>query len=204
MLGMAHLLHPAEAAKSSLDDSKSSKTTERIGYVMRRGVPEDGASLLTLYKKVARIPGGLARTVDEITPEYIDKVVRSATGRGLMLVVQHKDALIASMAKYRLEPKTFSHVLTEGSILVDPEYQGKGIGTDLISTFLKTVENDYPSILRVELMVRESNPAIKLYRRCGFKEEGRLEGRICGLTEKLEADIPMVWINPKFKGISIS
>jgi putative acetyltransferase len=91
-------------------------------------------------------------------------------------------------------------VLAEGSIIVDPDFQGKGVGSHLIASFLKEVEGDHPEILRVEIIARESNPAIKLYEKMGFKKEGRFEGRIQGVNGALEADISMVWINPQYKG----
>jgi ribosomal protein S18 acetylase RimI-like enzyme len=151
-----------------------------------------------LYRRVASVPGGLARTQDEITPAYVEKLLHNGVDRGLALVVECEGRLIGSMIKYRLEPKVFSHVLTEGSILVDPDYQGRGIGSTLIKSFLKEVEDKFPDILRVEIIARESNPAINVYKRLGFKQEGRFEGRILGVNGALEADIPMAWINTQF------
>ena len=75
-----------------------------------------------------------------------------------------------------------------------------GIGKALFSTFLNEIKNLYPSILRVELITRESNKkGISLYKNLGFIEEGRFEKRILPETHILEADIPMVWFNPNFQ-----
>lgn len=171
----------------------------QVKYLIRKAQIQDKNKLKTLYKRVATIPGGLARTEKEITDEYIDKILSNGVNRGIALVVEHNDALIGSMIKYRLEPEIFSHVLAEGSIIVDPAFHGKGIGSHMITTFLKKIEQEHPDILRVEIIARESNPAIKLYEKMGFKKEGRFERRIKGVNGTFEADIPMAWINPLYK-----
>ncbi|MDP3788530.1 MAG: GNAT family N-acetyltransferase [Candidatus Chromulinivorax sp.] len=167
-------------------------------YTIRKATMDDEQALKKMYKKVAAIPGGLARTEYEITDAYIHKTLSAGVERGLALVVEKDNALIGSMIKYRLEPKIFSHVLADGSILIDPDYQGKGIGSKLISQFLQEIQNHHPDILRVEIIARESNQALKLYEKLGFKQEGRFEKRIQGIHGKLEADIPMVWMNQNF------
>jgi len=169
-------------------------TTKECTYTIRKAKMTDEENLKTLYKDVAQTPGGLARTVEEITDDYIHKSLFNGVHTGLALIVEHDGIIIGSMIKYRLEPKVFSHVLTEGSILVHSHFQGKGIGTRLVSTFLKEITDHYPSITRIEIIARESNPAIKgVYEKCGFVKEGRFEGRICGITGNFEADIPMAW-----------
>ena len=74
----------------------------------------------------------------------------------------------------------------------------KGIGSKLITAFLQEIQDNHPDILRVEIIARESNPALKLYEKIGFKKEGRCEYRIRGIHGNFEADIPMAWINPSF------
>ena len=65
---------------------------------------------------------------------------------------------------------------------------------------LTRVENERPDILRVELVVRESNKkAILFYMQLGFKIEGRFENRIDVRNGTFEADIPMAWMNKNYK-----
>lgn len=177
------------------------KSDDVIAYVIRKATMHDQQQLKYLYQRVAFHAGGLARTYDEITDVYIEKNLSNGVENGLALVVEHGGRLIGSMIKYKLEPRVFSHVLADGSVLVDPDFQGKGIGSKLIVTFLKEVQEHHPEILRVEIIARESNPAIKLYEKLGFKREGTFEGRIRGIGGALEADIPMVWFNPSFNGV---
>ena len=170
----------------------------KLDYVIRKATPHDQENLLQLHQKVATTPGGLARSKEEITEKYIKDLLSKGINRGIALVVEYQGKLIGSMIKYRLKPQAFSHVLTKGNLLVDPEYQGKGIGTELITSFLAEIKDNHPDILRIEIIARESNPAIRLYGRLGFTQEGRFEKRIKGAGDTLEADIPMVWINPNF------
>ena len=63
----------------------------------------------------------------------------------------------------------------------DISYRGKGIGTEIVEKALKVVFEDL-GMHRVELVVFDFNsPAIRLYTKLGFVEEGRLrESRAMG------------------------
>ncbi|MCZ6535875.1 MAG: GNAT family protein [Dehalococcoidia bacterium] len=63
----------------------------------------------------------------------------------------------------------------------DTSYRGKGIGTEIVEKALKVVFEDL-GMHRVELVVFDFNsPAIRLYTKLGFVEEGRLrESRAMG------------------------
>lgn len=161
--------------------------------------------ILELYQMAASIPGGLARTSDEISSGYVRNFLKKSHENGLSLLAFEGMKIIGEIHAYPLEPKVFSHVLSELTIVVHPEYVGNGIGKALFSGFLEEVENTRPDILRVELIARESNrKAISLYESLGFKQEGRLEKRIHSGGGTFEADIPMGWINPKFANPSRS
>lgn len=94
---------------------------------------------MSLYRRIAVVPGGLARSEDEITDSYIDVLLSNGINRGLVVVVENNGVTIGSIIKYRLEPKVFSHVLSEGSILVHPDFQGRKIGSNMILAFLREV-----------------------------------------------------------------
>lgn len=173
-----------------------------IEYDIRKAAFSDKENLKTLYQRVAAVPGGLARTHHEITGEYIQELLDNGIRRGLMLVVEYEGKLIGAMTKYKVEPQAFAHVLTGGSILVDPDFQSRGIGNHLISLFLFEIEDHHPDILRVEILVRESNPAIRLYKRLGFIQEGAFEKRTRAKDGGLEADIPFVWFNPNYNHVN--
>lgn len=167
----------------------------------RKGTFDDFEKLLSLYEEVAKYPGGIARELDEITEDYVRKFLHNSLEKGLIIVASFpgSDRLVGSIHAYRLGPKVFRHILGELTVVVHPEYQGNQIGKQLFKHFLNEVQNHYPSILRVELIARESNQkALSLYTSLGFIQEGRLEKRILPISGVFEADIPMAWFNPGF------
>lgn len=167
---------------------------------LRKSRPEYWMELLDLYRNVASYPGGLARTADELIGEYIRQFQKKAQETGISLIALSGMKIVGEIHAYKLDPKVFSHVLTELTIAVHPDFQGMGVGKALFTGFLKEVENLRSDILRVELISRESNlKAIRFYESLGFKQEGRFEQRIARGDGTFEADIPMAWINPNFR-----
>ncbi len=166
--------------------------------MIRKTRAEDVEGIYTLYRRVARIPGGLARYEDEISLSYVEGFVRSSVERGLSLVVDIEGRIVGELHAYRPGLRVFDHVLSDLTICIDPEFQGRGLGRLLFREYLKTVEREMKNILRVELIARESNKrAIEFYKSLGFVVEGSFAGRIRGVAGELEADIPMAWTKDK-------
>ena len=122
---------------------------------------------------------------------------------GLIIVAEHPnhpDQVIAEIHAYKPGIQVFDHVLTDLTIVVHPDFQGRRIGRTILTIFLEEVARNHPDIGRVELIARESNEkAIALYQSLGFLIEGRLEMRIKTTDRHYEADIPMGWQNPNFE-----
>ena len=169
---------------------------------IRSAAHEDAPLIRKLYRDVARRSTGLARVENEITDEYVERFVSRSISSGLILVVEHPDdhhALIGEIHAYRPGPAVFNHVLSELTIAIHPEFQGKKIGRTLFTIFLEEIGVNRPDIGKVELIARESNiKAIKFYQSFGFLIEGRMEMRIKTPGGNYEADIPMGWTNPNF------
>lgn len=182
-----------------MNQTIENKKIPKIEYIIRKGRTSDRDNLKALYIKVAGIPGGLVRSADEITDQYIDNVLNSALERGIIFVAEYQNQLIGSVLKYRSNVKSLCHVLEEGSILVDAEHQGIGIGTKLYTALLNEVKEHHFDILRVDLKVRISNPAIRLYERLGFQKDGEFKNLVRGAAGKLETVVAMTWFNPNFK-----
>lgn len=170
---------------------------------IRSAAIEDLSLIKELYRNVARKEGGLARTEQEITEPYIAHFLTRSIDSGLILVVEHPQdpgALIGEIHAYHPAPAVFKHVLSNLTIAVHPDFQGKKIGRTLFTIFLEEVGINRPDIGRIELFARESNQkAIKFYQSFGFQIDGRFEMRIRNSDGNYEADIPMSWQNPNFE-----
>lgn len=156
---------------------------------------QDAPALLDLYVRVARTSGGLARLEEEVNAEYVEGFLSRTLRSGVAYVAASANrGLIGEIHAYSPALHCFSHVLSDLTIVVDPEAQGMGVGRRIFEAFMTTVEIDRPNISRVELIARKSNVrAIRFYESLGFEREGEFRGRIKNLDGSLESDMPMGW-----------
>jgi ribosomal protein S18 acetylase RimI-like enzyme len=161
----------------------------------RPSTPTDHSSLVALHRAVAQDPNGIARTPNEITDDYIASLLAIKPPNGLQLVVEHEGELIGEIhaAKYGLH--IFDHILTHLTIVVHPNWQGKGIGKALFGEFLQEIRIKFPEVRRVELEARASNEAsLGLYRRLGFVQEGVYRNKTRNLDGSFVDSIPMALV----------
>jgi ribosomal protein S18 acetylase RimI-like enzyme len=156
--------------------------------------------LFNLYKKVAGVPDGIIRKENEIDEKYISDFLNASIENGLILTGHIEKKIVGEIHAYTPEIFAFQHILTDLTIVVDPDYHGQGIGKRLFEEFLKRVSENYDHILRVELYVREhNNRNVKFYKRLGFKNEGRQKFKILNAGKKLETPLHMAWFNPNYE-----
>lgn len=155
----------------------------------------DAEKIHLLYQAVARIEGGLARVEAEISKEYVEHNLSTGLSKGICLVAQQGEQIIAEVHAYPPFPKVFAHVLSDLTIAVHPDFQSIGVGRAIFTRMLDMVREQRPTILRVELIARESNQkAIRFYESLGFEIEGAMKGRIRRPDGSFEADISMAWL----------
>jgi ribosomal protein S18 acetylase RimI-like enzyme len=70
---------------------------------------------------------------------------------------------------------------------VVPEARGRGVGRRLLEALITAATPRYPGIV---LSVRASNPAVRLYERCGFVETGRMTNRVGGDSITMRLALP--------------
>jgi ribosomal protein S18 acetylase RimI-like enzyme len=158
--------------------------------------PQDAdlPAILKLYRDVAAIEGGLARSQNEISEAYIRNNYECSRDRGISFIAQADGDIVGEIHAYRPLPQVFSHVLSDLIIAVHPQLQTSGIGRLLFTRLIDEVKANHPDILRIELIARESNQrAIGFYKKLGFLVEGRMVNRIKSVGTGFEADIPMAW-----------
>lgn len=171
--------------------------------IYRIAVSDDLPRIVKLYKAVAKAGGAIARQEAEITEEYVSRFITRSLEDGLIIVGEHPenpDELISEIHAYKAGIKVFNHVLSELTLVVHPEHQGRKIGRTIFTIFLEEIGRNRPDIGKVELFTCETNTkAIALYNSLGFKVEGRMEMRVKTPQGLYEADIPMGWQNPNFE-----
>lgn len=85
--------------------------------------------------------------------DFINKVQDS------LLIIEHKGIPIGIYHGNIIGQDTYEI----GNIILLPDYQGKGIGTDILLNVIKKYSN-----LKIHLQVFRTNPAVALYKRLGF------------------------------------
>jgi ribosomal protein S18 acetylase RimI-like enzyme len=178
------------------------KTLESgLKVVIRKAESNDADAIFQLYKEVAKFGGGIARVEEEITNEYVSGIFNHTKGSGIMLVGIEPISgnLIAEIHASKYGIQIFDHILTNLTLVVHPDFQGKGIGKQIFRAFLTDIEKERPDIGRVELESRSSNPsAIALYKSLGFVEEGRMKNKTKNKNGSFQDSLLMAWMNPSF------
>ncbi len=165
--------------------------------MIRKAQANDQARIVALYRDVASVPDGIARTPGEVTDAYVGGFMHKAQSDGIELVFEEDGQLLGEIHASRVGIASLAHLLTDLTIAVAPRAQGKGVGRRLFQALLDEVSANMPHITRVELFARESNvKARALYASLGFVEEGRLHARVNNAKGEPETDTIMGWLRP--------
>ena len=157
-------------------------------------------ALLHLYQTIAEISDGIIRNPSEIDLAYIKAFLNNSISNGLILVGVIDDEIVGEINAHTPSIIAFQHIMTDLTIVVNPQFQGMGIGRKLFEYFLETVVAEYNHILRIELYVREHNIRnVKFYESLGFINEGRQKNKIYISDSEFETPLHMAWFNPRYK-----
>lgn len=145
---------------------------------IRPAVPEDAEKLAQAeYETAAAQEGLLAARPHEIHVEPLRTKIEQVQSSGLCVVLENDGAPVGHLLLEPLAPAAASHVV-QLTIVVHPGHTGQGYGRMLMNHAIAWARRS-PTIERIELRVRSSNPrAIGLYRSLGFEIEGTLKRRI--------------------------
>lgn len=168
---------------------------------IRPATHDDLPMLAELYREVARVSQGIARTEQEVSAVYIDSIYQQTRQQGLMLVGidPATNEVIAEMHASKYGLSIFNHILTNLTIVVKPTWQGQGIGKALFTAFLREVDEHWPEIARIELESRSSNQqSIGLYKSLGFLEEGRMTNKTRNASGDYEDSLLFARLKPSF------
>ncbi len=166
---------------------------------IRKAQKTDAKKIFELHLKAAEIKDGIARIPEEIFLRDVENFVDEALQKGLIFVGEEDEKIIAEIHCYKNFPHCFKHCFSNTTLVVHPDFHGRGLGRKIFSYLLEEIKNHHRDIARVELFCREKNfRAIKLYQSLGFEIEGICKNRLLDSKNELSGDVMMAWFNPKF------
>ena len=144
--------------------------------MIRTAKAEDAAQIIELQKRVLEEDDFLVTTLEEFQISVEDEkkwiAARLENERETFFVAEVDGELVGMLVFQSPTRIRLSHTGTFG-MMVDKRLRGKGIGKALISELLAWAKQN-PYIEKVSLGVFSTNePAIELYKKMGFIEEGR-------------------------------
>lgn len=156
--------------------------------------------MLQLYKKTAEVDDGIIRNTNEVNLQYISQFLENSIDNGHVLIALIHHKIVGEIHAYTPSIYAFQHILTDVTIVVDPNHLRKGIGRKLFELFLEDVKTDLTHIFRIELYTREHNDRnVKFYKSLSFINEGRQKDKIFISNSKFETPLHMAWFNPNYK-----
>jgi len=109
---------------------------------------------------------------------------------GLSIVVENENKIIGFMKACTSEFRALAHVLTNTTIMIHPDYQSKGYGSQMVKKYCSLIENKLKYIYRFELLPHESNhKSISFYLKNGFKAEASSVKRVFNYKENFEDEV---------------
>lgn len=168
--------------------------------IIRRATKEDVNDVIEFCKLVGSETDnlsygneGVGSNVERIS-KYLDDVYNSDRAVFLIAIVNNK---IVGYAEYAsLFKKRLSHRGDMG-IAVLNEYQGKGIGSNLMKELIEYVKNEIKAEI-ISLEVRTDNlTAISLYKKYDFEKIGFYKGFMKINNEYIDCDLMNLYLNNK-------
>ncbi|MDJ0704444.1 MAG: GNAT family N-acetyltransferase [Leptolyngbyaceae cyanobacterium MO_188.B28] len=148
-----------------------------MNHDIRPAILSDAAAILAAEQETALQPGQLVSSVEELRLDTFKQSIQELRHSGRYIVAEMKDRIVGHACLSPMGLKAISHVFRL-TIIVHPGFRRQGISAALLSDLLQWAQSD-SRVQKIELLVRVANePAIQLYLKFGFVEEGRLHKRI--------------------------
>lgn len=146
-----------------------------MNITIRQAKIEDAKDIVESEREIAQVPGFFCSLPSELSEESVKKTIESPLG--IYLIAEKEKTLVGHAFLEILDLKSLRHI-AQLNIAVHKGYQGKGIGTQLMERMIEWAKQS-GTVEKIELNVRASNtPAIALYHKMGFVEEGCLKRHV--------------------------
>jgi RimJ/RimL family protein N-acetyltransferase len=145
--------------------------------VIRRAIPSDASAFLTLMATAGGESDNLVTDASglSVTVEMEESYLRSRleSKNCITLLAFEGEELVGCIGCDTSSRPRISHI-GEIGVTVLKAYWGRGIGKALLSSLITWAKEPATGIRKLDLSVRSDNErAITLYRKFGFKEEGK-------------------------------
>ena len=138
---------------------------------------DDAAVLCAAERETARVPGRLISQPEELLEQAFARKIAELVETGCYIVAERDDAIAGHALLEPLAPLQALQHVRSLTIVVHPGHTRRGVGAALMAALLYWAGT--AGVEKIELRVRAGNePALNLYKRFGFEEEGRLRHRI--------------------------
>lgn len=140
---------------------------------------EDAHAIGAAEREIAKVPGFFCSQPSELSDENVLNTISACLRdkKGVYLVAECEDLIVGHAFLETFQLQSLSHI-ADLNMAVHSGWQMKGIGTKLLERIIDWAKNS-DTLEKIQLNVRASNlPAISLYKKMGFVEEGRLKNRI--------------------------
>lgn len=146
-----------------------------MNITIRKAELQDALCIVEAEREIAQEPGHFCSQPSELNEKAVIQTIQDS--QSIYLVAEHEGEIIghAFLESYTLQ--SLRHI-ADLNIAVHLGWQNKGIGRRLLEQLIDRAKKS-PVIEKIQLNVRASNtPAISLYKKMGFQEEGRLKNRV--------------------------
>jgi len=159
---------------------------------IRPATVDDAHALWEAESTTAATPGRLASRPEEISASNVLARIRTASLAGCFFVGEDDGRLRGHVVLEPMSLLAVQHVYRL-TLVVHPGQTGQGVGTALLQHVQRWAAAR-PGLHKIELNVRATNlPAMRLYARLGFQEEGRIRHRIRLPDGTFIDDLLMAW-----------
>jgi ribosomal protein S18 acetylase RimI-like enzyme len=164
--------------------------------VIRQAKPQDSHLLLKAEREITlQKPGHMIPQPHELKSEHFEQKIGELSdhSRGVYLVAQLEDQIVGHALLDPMQLEATQHV-AHLTTVVHHGHQGHGVGQKLTQHLIEW-SRSRSQLEKIELQVRNTNnPAISLYKKIGFQEEGRWLRRVKLGDQYLDDILMGLWL----------
>jgi ribosomal protein S18 acetylase RimI-like enzyme len=163
-----------------------------MNVLISEAVITDAPILIAAERETAQTPGLLVSQPHELALESFESKIAELSKVGRYIVAEQNEKIVGHAFLDPMPLVGIAHVFRL-NIVVHPGFLGQGIGAALMRDLMDWAKQT-PRVEKIELLVRSTNePAIRLYTKLSFVEEGRFSKRVRLPDGNFVDDVAMAW-----------